>query len=549
MGIFINLDISKSVTKKEWEDVYNETLVLIKNFPLAEKKSISIHGVDTLCLVQTEEHCFYSSWGPSYEKMGWEAVGDMETLNVAEDYFLPRDLIGDREIEKESGDAMLGAFPAYLNYKWDDPRFKHTYGMWGNKTQGEPYHIYLLAVACLIEARLGTKAFTYGDITRGQCKKAVEIANEYLENKIDVPDRCCADRLLKRISALEFTEKDKISIFDAFYLGTKDASFGEILKAHFSKDSLSYYWENRFKNSPFGTIGFNREISEYLLWGFEIDELCEYVIFKDKDGKEHYEEFVKRIMDAKLHLKDKNCADPLVINQEEERPYGIGTLFAQFGFAGARNKKVDRYIPIEEIRMALKRGVCGKIDVDLLIDEYLKAEAEQIEINLKENIVTREQLEQAVEQDASEAFGQIMDIKRKVIAESYKKYDINDLEDLMGYTTGDKIHPKIEKALGKLREFLDEILSEPKYAELNRESASEKYRWITEYNRYILLRKRDWEQVFEKLEDSTEFFARYYSLMRINSEHNHVNIMVSALMINDELYQYTAKLAESVSGA
>lgn len=37
--------------------------------------------------------------------------------------------------------------------------------------------------------------------------------------------------------------------------------------------------------------------------------------------------------------------------------------------------------------------------------------------------------------------------------------------------------------------------------------------------------------------------------MRINSEHNHVNIMVSALMINDELYQYTAKLAESVSGA
>lgn len=92
-----------------------------------------------------------------------------------------------------------------------------------------------------------------------------------------------------------------------------------------------------------------------------------------------------------------------------------------------------------------------------------------------------------------------------MIAESYKKYDINDLEDLMGYTTGDKIHPKIEKALGKLREFLDEILSEPKYAELNGESASEKYRWITEYNRYILLRKRDWEQVYEKLEDSTEF--------------------------------------------
>ena len=30
---------------------------------------------------------------------------------------------------------------------------------------------------------------------------------------------------------------------------------------------------------------------------------------QDKDGKDKHEDFVKRVMDAKLHLKEKNCAD------------------------------------------------------------------------------------------------------------------------------------------------------------------------------------------------------------------------------------------------
>jgi hypothetical protein len=176
MGIFIYLDISKSVTKPEWEAVYEETLQLIKNLPLAERRQVNIHGVDTICLVKTEEHDFPSAWSRCDEKIGWAADGDLETLKVAEKYFLPRDLIEDNIIEENAEDAMLGACPAYLNYDWSDERFTHIYSEWGSKTQGEPYHIYLLAVACLIEARLGTKAFVYGDITRGQCKKAVEIS-------------------------------------------------------------------------------------------------------------------------------------------------------------------------------------------------------------------------------------------------------------------------------------------------------------------------------------------------------------------------------------
>jgi hypothetical protein len=546
MGIFINLVISKSVTKPEWEEVYEETLKLIENLPLAERRKVSIHGANTICLEKTEEHDFSPALNRGDKEIGWAADGDLESLKTAEEYFLPRDLIGYDAVEENAGDAMLGVCSNYLDYDWKDERFNHIYHIWGNKTQGEPYHMYLLAVACLIEARLGAKAYVYGDITRGQCKKAVEIANEFLDKKIEMPDCCYADRLMKRVDALEFSQGDKLKIFEGIYLGTKDAAFGETLRRYFPKKFLDAYWRNRFENSKIGTIGFNKDVSDYLLLGFEIEELCKFVNFKDDDGNMLYDKFVIRIMDAKLHLKEKNCADPLKINQEAEQPYSIWTLFAQFVFLGAENNKVDRYIPIEEIRAALRKGLEGKIDVDAIIDEYLKNEAEQTEINLSGEDVTAEQVIEAANQDEAETFGQLMDNVRTGLIESYKEYDINDLEDLVGYKKGNTIRPALAESIGKSRKFLDGIFTEPRFAELSRKSAEEKFRWIVSQNRYIPMKKAEWEQIYKNIEEKPDSFARYYSLVRVDSGKDNLSVMTRAFMVNDELYTYTKELADNI---
>ena len=87
---------------------------------------------------------------------------------------------------------------------------------------------YLLAIACLIEARLGTKAFTYGDITRGQCKKAVEIANEYLESPIEMPDRCDVKRFLKRVSQLPLSENEQLDVYEKSILALRMLRLGHI---------------------------------------------------------------------------------------------------------------------------------------------------------------------------------------------------------------------------------------------------------------------------------------------------------------------------------
>lgn len=130
--------------------------------------------------------------------MGWCAVGDYETMHTAEEYFLSRNMIKEGDYKENALDALLGLLPTDLNYDGEDAQFGQIYNVWGNKTQGEPYHIYLLAIACLIESRLGNKAFVYGDITRAQCKRAVELANIHLKEPIDIPARCDKERFWKR---------------------------------------------------------------------------------------------------------------------------------------------------------------------------------------------------------------------------------------------------------------------------------------------------------------------------------------------------------------
>lgn len=533
MGISIHLNVAKSVTREEWEKVYEETLELVRHFPLAEKREIDIHGVKTICLVKSEEHTYEHGWIKTEERLGWFADGDFESLSTAEEYHLSRNLIEDNEVEQFTEDAMYCDCLSCINDELNDEWFEHVYLLWGAKTQGEPYHIFLLAVACLIEARLGIKAFVYGDITRGQCRKAVEFVNEIVDCKIEMPSRCYPDRLLERINNMDFSDSEKITVFEKYYLGTKDAAFGEIIRGYFSKESLDSYWEERFKHYRVYTIGFSKALNDYLLWGFDLDKLCAFVDFEGDDGEMLYEDFIIGIMDSKLYLKEKNCYDPLKIDQEAETPYGIGMLFGQFAFAGAKNKKVDRYISIEEIRVALKKGIGDRLNVDSVIDKYLEKEKEQ----------------KAPQYDDADIFGEIIKKQISDMEESYDKYEVSDYSELRYYEAGDRMHPTIAKSLGKSKIFLDSALNESDFAELNNKSVDEKFRWIVENNKYVLIRDTDWYRVYENLEENPDSFARYYPLMRVKVNKTGQMHMTRALMVNDDLYRYSKVLADEVQQA
>lgn len=295
------------------------------------------------------------AFGESKER-GWCTTMDYNSLDGAEEYFIPEKLVDDRMLNPSAGDAMLEALPAYMNYDSEDERFCQTYSIPGGKTQGCAYHMYLLSVACLIEDRLGEKAFVYGDITYEQCRKAVKIANEYLEKPIVIPARCEAERLYRRIRKLSFDEIEQIELFEQFYLGVRDECFYKFEREHFHKNTIRNYWKRKFEHSYIGTTAFQKNLKKYLSSGLGLTELCSVVNMRDKDGNYQYERFVQSVMDTKIHIKEKDTEDYLEICQNSEQPYRTGTLMAKFLFDSAQNPRVERYIPIEEIRTELKNG-------------------------------------------------------------------------------------------------------------------------------------------------------------------------------------------------
>ena len=225
MGIFIHMSISMSVTKKEWEKVYEETLQLVNAFPFAQRRLVKCKGIETVCLVPTVEREETYGWNNEEKRIGWIAEGDYKTMRTAEDFALFRGMIREDKFDASAGDAMLQLLPICLSYDWNDQKFKRNYSVWGGKTQREPYHMYLLAIACLIEARLGNKAFVYGDITKEQCIEAVELANKHLKTSIEIPDRCDRKRFCKRVSKLPISPTEQETIFKELCLDFEDVKY------------------------------------------------------------------------------------------------------------------------------------------------------------------------------------------------------------------------------------------------------------------------------------------------------------------------------------
>lgn len=544
MGIFIHLAISHSVTKKEWEEVYKESLELIKHFPLAEKREVEIRGIDTICLVPTEEREHTYGWNDEKVEAAWDAVGDYNQMRFAEDYYTPKDLVGD-VTDPDAGDAMFSALPAYGGYDWKEDRFNHSYELWGAKTQGEPYHMYLLAIGCMIEDRLKEKAFVYGDITKGQCVKAVEMANKYLDRKISVPARCDIDRLYNRISEFPLPESEKLAVMNRFYLGVQDEEYGAFIRRQFTDCAHQEYWKKRIERTTVGTIGFDDILREYLMWGFELGEMCDYVEYLDSDGNDLHEKFILRILDTKLYIEEKDCRDPLQIDQEESVPYSIWTLLGQFAFAGARNRNVNRFIPIGEIRETLNSKF-PDINVNEIIDNYLEEEKKEI---LKEQGIgdmSDEEAEKYIKKNASSLLSKSLDAYKERVEKVYEKYDIADYDSLLFYEKGDAVHPNIMKSLAKSYLFYIGTTNEPHFTKLMEKSPLERCRWLVEQNRNVLIRDKDWEKIFEDIEENEESYTRYYPMVRVKFTSEAVAEMVKAFVINDELFEYCKELSETL---
>ena len=271
-----------------------------------------------------------------------------------------------------------------------------------------------------------------------------------------------------------------------------------------------------------------------MLLGFDLKTLIQYIDFTDENGDLLYEKFILRVMDTKLHLKEKDCRDILAIDQEESVPYTIWTLMAQAAFAGARNRKIDRYISIDEIREILKESLGSECDVDAVIASYLENENKSRSVESKEDIQNGNNRNI----DSPQLLNTFIDNRREQMKGLYEEYDIVDFEDLIYYENGDSIPQILLDSVKKYFEFYQSLLQEEKFTTLMNGTSYERCEWLAYQNKYILIKDTDWEKIFDDIEINRESFLRYYPMVRVEAYNAKVQNLVKAIVLNDAFYTY-----------
>ena len=517
MGIFIDLYLSKDVTDEEWAAVYEESLRLAEAFRLMDLQETEAYGSRLVCGIPSAE---------GDREKGWRAVGDSVTFGMAEAQFFPARLGGLLEEKRKRrsflaapADPLLAAAAGRTMLGWEDGRCMGSLHLWGNKTQGKAYHLYLLAIGCMVEDRLEGKACVDGDITLGQCRRAVRMATRCLDRPVRLPARCVPERLYRRIRALPLKKREVLNVFHYLYLGVADMEYGKYIREHFTEAEQAAFWKGEFRDLRIGSSGFASALRDYLNLGNSLEELCRYIRFTDRDGTEYYKPFVEAVMRSKVFLRKKDLRDCLEIDREEETPYSIYTLLAQFVLSGAKNYSVNRYIPPEEIRETLERFIGGYCDVGGIMAGFLK---------------------EAAKPEPSALLNDLMDKKVEAQRKKQEKYEICGYQELICYEPGDRIEPELEKECLKFFSFCQSLCGEDRFRQLMEGSARERNAFLVREGGRLFLMEKQWQEIFTRVERDRESFRRYYPMARVKLDDD-ARWAVLAWVTNDALYRHFAE--------
>lgn len=509
MGIYIHMRLAGNITREEWNPVYKESLKMAAEFGFYDFGTRNIHGHDVKCLFDSEE---YSRKGFFHGDVltGWRVVGSRPENLEGEDQFTPRDI---DLIENTPED--MDVLATYTSEFSDISDYEGLFnGIWGNKTQGEPYHMGLLAIGCMMEDALGNKAVVEGDITYGQCVTAAKMASEALGRKIKLPVCCRLNDLCERVNNLNsLNSKEKIKFILNKYMGDTDLETGACIRSYFSAEAIEEYWKESINDFECGTIGFNRKMKTYFLLGFELDDFCRYVN-TDDDNSEKCRKLIEAILETSMHIKEKDCEDVLDYTKYSGT-YSIYSLMANLVFGGGRNRAIDRYIPLDEMKEIFSSRFGNVLDVNQIVDEYV-----QKNDGTEENPVN-----------------EFVNSAAEKLERETEKYDINEWSELCYYTSGSTINPGMLKSLGENFRFYRNITERKEYSDDIENNPEKMFSCLAAKNRECFLFEEDWERIYTELHRDKDTFERYYPMVCVTGSDG-IKHLLRAFVTNDDFWNY-----------
>lgn len=522
MGVFIYLNVSNKVKPEEWEKAYEESLILVDKLNLVEWSEIKKFNHRIRCLTLTKERKIDG-------RVGWLTHGDGIFLGTAEGHFLPRK-ISAPETSEEYADPLMYVLAQNGVTDFENPYIRNIHEFFGSKTQGEPYHTVLLAVGCLLDDRLDGEAICCGDITYGQCNHAIEVANKFLERPIKMPLRCDLNRLYERVRKLPIEKEKFLQAFEATYLGPKNKEYFEFVDKNFTDEEKCSFVRECLKGKWLGTYGFSRSIQQMLAYPIPISKICkEFVALQpetmvDKDSARNpYEMFVNHILETNIFVQEKDLRNCLDVDEASGETMCIEKQFASIFMLGMRNKNVDRYVPLDELKRQLVSVIGEKCDVEKIVNEFVEKQTSK-------------------EKDYIKLLNDFHDEFNKAEAELDEKYDVAKSSDLPFYQKGNSVNPKLLESVKSSIDFYRTLTDEPEYTEILNKGIEEKFEYFAVQNRCLRLLKESWEKILKDIEDNPASFERYYPMVRVKISSDDAQDIVRAYVENDEFYEFCQTL-------
>ena len=596
MGIFVNLDIiPDEISQKEWESVYDETLTLIEAYPFMDKiRDTEKYGSTWVYTDKTRERKL--KLDNSYQ-IGWHAFGDMLTMLSAESFILVKNLgyygkpkisngniddDGDNKDNKDNNkinkDNHIDNHKdilCSLIYKNDNITEKIPHVgrcvVFDSKTQGQPFHTYILAIACLIESRFPKYAMVHGNISKGQIKRAISWANKILKKPINITDRADNTKLLHRLKNIFKKEASILEAFIQLSINKIDVEFGNFIRNNFSIETIIWYYTSIFKQYHVNSIGFNDRLVEFLNQGYTLEMACDICVLNEDGCKLEPSQFIKTVLslletqniiynddddDSSDSNKMRDFIDFASNNPNSDEPDTVTSLLGKtflrlcgfikpitqnITFEKAEQIFIDKFKDICDVPLILKENEFIPANEDESDNskstvneskETLKGIIKELSSLINEKIIKTDKTDKT---DKSEK----VDEKGKSAGQCKPnlEYDIEDIDLLNLWKPGDTISPYIEKLLNTFRTSLDSLLEEKAeiYRLYNDLSKIEKIELVIKNNEYFYISKKAWDYIFENIEDAF-VFDRIFSVLSIEAKEVNINMLCKALINNKELF-------------
>lgn len=505
MGIYITLKrASAGITDHEWEEVYKETLIALKNYPFADKVLAKTYrGKKYYHADQAKER----KLTPLYEGIGWHVFGDLETCQYAESFIL----VVDNNYYKRNEDAEeVGDILECIT------KDKQCATIWDSKTQGEPYHIPLLAIACLIEDRLEGKVIVQGNIRKFEVEEACRWINKYMDKEVGYPVISDPQKLITRLNKIYSKTQEQLKHFYDLYIDVLDDEVRGVLEQVLGRDVLWQYYQEQLGKIEVDTKEFIRLAEQMLKIGYTLEEVADAFEHSKARSRGEVEAFIRYILTERISVYFLPKKEVYIPGNVEGQM--VFMLDALWGYD--RNK----YQISEEERVELGHRLKS------IFPQYTRS----IEDITEEAIEGKKEKAKRYEEYLG-GLNTALEQQRDRV----ENYDIVASYDLVEWEKGDTIAPDIESQLRQIVELCkmkDEEVESMKEVIQQLEDSDKLEYMLRDKSSKFLLPKSFWEYISEN-SDNDNVLMVIVNLLTIDvTSAKHYNL-VKYILCNPSLIQ------------